>query len=131
MVYQPVFADHFEMGWLMLADFLITQGKYDQAEEYCRQCLKYNRSQVKAQEFMGIIKEREKSFVNAAQHYEQAWILSSKQAPTIGFRLAFNYLKAKRLVEAIDICHEVLHNFPDYPEIKDKVLLPARLALRN
>lgn len=23
-VYQPVYAEHFEMGWLMLADFLIT-----------------------------------------------------------------------------------------------------------
>ena len=25
-----------------------------------------------------------------------------------GYRLAFNYLKAKRLVDAIDVCHKVL-----------------------
>lgn len=27
-----------------------------------------------------------------------------------GFRLAFNYLKAKRLVDAIDVCHKVQIN---------------------
>ena len=26
----------------------------------------------------------------------------------LGYRLAFNYLKAKRLVDAIDVCHKVL-----------------------
>ena len=25
----------------------------------------------------------------------------------LGYRLAFNYLKAKRLVDAIDVCHKV------------------------
>ena len=28
-----------------------------------------------------------------------------------GYRLAFNYLKAKRLVDAIDVCHKVDLNF--------------------
>lgn len=27
-----------------------------------------------------------------------------------GYRLAFNYLKAKRLVDAIDVCHKVQMN---------------------
>jgi len=28
---------------------------------------------VKAEEFMGIIKEKEQSYVDAANHYEKAW----------------------------------------------------------
>ena len=61
----------------------------------------------------------------------------------MGFKLGFNYLKAKRCaafaprngggavsltvafvvclrryVEAIDICHQVLDKFPNYPKIK-------------
>jgi tetratricopeptide repeat protein 21B len=36
----------------------------------------------------------------------------------VGFKLGFNYLKAKRYVEAIDICHQVLDKFPNYPKIK-------------
>ena len=33
---------------------------------------------------MGVIKEREKKFGNAAEFYEQAWKLSSQSAPSIG-----------------------------------------------
>jgi hypothetical protein len=29
---------------------------------------------------------------------------------TAGYKLAFNYLKAKRFVDAIDVCHKVRKN---------------------
>ncbi len=48
----------------------------------------------------------------------------------VGYKLAFNYLKAKRLVEAIDVCHKVLKLFPDYPRIRKDVLEKARQAIR-
>jgi tetratricopeptide repeat protein 21B len=48
----------------------------------------------------------------------------------VGYKLAFNYLKAKRHVEAIHICHVVLELFPDYPKIRKEVLDKARAALR-
>ena len=44
---------------------------------------------------------------NAAEFYENAWEFSGKSDSSIGFKLAFNYLKAKRFVEAVDICHHV------------------------
>lgn len=47
-----------------------------------------------------------------------------------GYRLAFNYLKAKRLVEAIDVCHAVLHQHPNYPKIRPDILDKARQGLR-
>jgi tetratricopeptide repeat protein 21B len=49
----------------------------------------------KAEEYMGLIKEKEQSFVDAATHYETAFKLLNKKNPNMGFRLAFNYLKAR------------------------------------
>ena len=47
-----------------------------------------------------------------------------------GFKLAFNYLKAKKLVQAIDVCHKVLTTHPNYPKIKKDVLERARSLIR-
>ena len=47
-----------------------------------------------------------------------------------GYKLAFNYLKAKRFVDAIDVCHKVLEKHPQYPKIERDILDKARLSLR-
>ena len=39
--------------------------------------------------------------------------------------------KSKRYVEAIDVCHKVLSQYPDYPKIRKDVLEKARQALRT
>ena len=46
------------------------------------------------------------------------------------YKLAFNYLKAKRYVEAIDICNDVLTMYPDYPKIRKEILEKAMSSLR-
>jgi tetratricopeptide repeat protein 21B len=48
----------------------------------------------------------------------------------VGFKLAFNYLKAKRFVDATNVCHKVLQQYPDYPRIRDEILEKAISALR-
>jgi tetratricopeptide repeat protein 21B len=98
-----------------MADFYISVNKYDLAEAELKKCLKYNRSLVKAEELMGQIKEKEKAYVDAAEHYERAFTMASKRNPGVGFRLAFNYLKANRLVEAIDVGKDIQKQFPNYP----------------
>ena len=51
-------------------------------------------------------------------------------SPVIGFKLAFNYLKAKKYVDAINVCHKVLKQFPDYPRMRKDILDKARANLR-
>jgi hypothetical protein len=51
-------------------------------------------------------------------------------SPSIGYLLAFNYLKAKRHVEAIDVANEVIKRFPAYPRIRTEVLQVAMQSLR-
>ena len=48
----------------------------------------------------------------------------------MGHKLSFNYLKAKKFVEAIDVCHKVLRQYPDYTRIRHEVLERAREYVR-
>jgi tetratricopeptide repeat protein 21B len=122
--------DDFERGWLMLADVYINGGKYDLAEELCWRCLASNKSCAKAWEFLGVVKEREMSYKDAAAHYEKAWFYENEASAAVGYKLSFNYLKAKKYVEAIGVCHKVLTQYPDYPKINSDVLEKAREALK-
>ncbi|XP_035377935.1 tetratricopeptide repeat protein 21B [Electrophorus electricus] len=131
MNWNIIDADEFEKSWLLLADIYIQSGKYDMAGELLKRCLRHNKSCCKAYEYMGYIMEKEQSFRDAAMNYELAWKYGSQASPTVGYKLAFNYLKAKRYVNAIDVCHKVLDAHPNYPRIRKDILDKARAALRS
>ncbi|XP_048342203.1 tetratricopeptide repeat protein 21B isoform X2 [Sphaerodactylus townsendi] len=131
MNWNPIDAEEFEKSWLLLADIYIQSAKYDMASELLKRCLHHNRSCCKAYEYMGYIMEKEQAYKDAAVNYEMAWKYGNQTSPTIGFKLAFNYLKAKRYVDAINICHKVLAAHPHYPKIKKEILDKARTALRT
>uniref|UniRef100_A0A671Q659 Tetratricopeptide repeat protein 21B-like n=1 Tax=Sinocyclocheilus anshuiensis TaxID=1608454 RepID=A0A671Q659_9TELE len=102
MNWNIIDADEFEKSWLLLADIYIQSGKYDMAGELLKRCLRHNK----------VIKR-----------------LHAVCLP--GYKLAFNYLKAKRHVDAIDVCHKVLDAHPNYPRIRKDILDKARAALRS
>ncbi|XP_069907106.1 tetratricopeptide repeat protein 21A isoform X3 [Oryctolagus cuniculus] len=84
----------------------------------------------KAYEYLGFIMEKEQSYKDAATNYELAWKYSHHASPAIGFKLAFNYLKDKKFVEAIEICHRVLAEYPNYPKIREEILVKAQGSLK-
>lgn len=131
MTFDKEMADDFEQSYLLLADIYIQRGKFDLAQELCKRCLGYNRSCAKAWEYMGLVMEKEQSYRDAADHYEQAWKFDGEASATVGYKLAFNYLKARRYVEAINVCHKVISMYPDYPKIRRDILDKARASLRN
>uniref|UniRef100_A0A8C5LIB4 Tetratricopeptide repeat protein 21B n=1 Tax=Jaculus jaculus TaxID=51337 RepID=A0A8C5LIB4_JACJA len=130
MTWNPVDAEEFEKSWLLLADVYIQLAKYDMAEELLKRCLRHNRSCCKAYEYMGYMMEKEQAYADAALNYEMAWKHGNQSNPAMGYKLAFNYLKAKRYVDAIGICHQVLKTHPTYPKIKKDILDKARTCLR-
>ncbi|XP_048165484.1 tetratricopeptide repeat protein 21B isoform X3 [Corvus hawaiiensis] len=131
MSWNPIDAEEFEKSWLLLADIYIQSAKYDMAGELLKRCLRHNRSCCKAYEYMGYIMEKEQAYKDAAINYEIAWKYGNQTNPTVGYKLAFNYLKGKRYVDAIDVCHKVLKAHPDYPKIRKEILDKARASLRN
>jgi len=100
-----------------MADYYISVNKYDLAEGELKKCLKYNKSNIKAEELMGIIKEKEKAYVDASEHYHKAFEMSNKKNGGVGYRLAYNYLKADRLVDSIDVGKEILKLYPNFPKV--------------
>ncbi|CAH1774388.1 unnamed protein product [Owenia fusiformis] len=123
-------AEDLEKSWLLLSDMFIQTGKFDMATELLKRCLQHNKSCTKAYEYMGHIMEKEQSYKDAAKNYEMAWKYGNKNSPNIGYKLGFNYLKARRFVDAIDICHHVLKGHPNYPKIRKDILDKARASLR-
>lgn len=109
-----------------MADYYISVNKYDLAEAELKKALKYNKSTIKAEELMGLIKEKEKAYVDAADHYKRAFQMSNKKNGGVGYRLAFNYLKASRFVDAIDVGKEVLKINPAYPKLQSDIIDKAR-----
>ncbi|XP_078085798.1 tetratricopeptide repeat protein 21B [Mustelus asterias] len=124
-------AEEFEKSWLLLADIYIKAGKHDLATELLKHCLQYNESCCKAYEYLGFIMEKEQSYMDAVTNYKLAWKCSNEANPAIGYKLAFNYLKAKMYMHAIDICHKVLKNHPTYPKIQKEVFEKARASLKQ
>ncbi|KAL2085404.1 hypothetical protein ACEWY4_018724 [Coilia grayii] len=123
-------ADDLERGQLLLADMYIGSGKYDIATKLAKLCLSRNKSCCKALEYLGYIAESEHSYRDAAEYYAEAWRLSYRVNPTIGYRLAFNYLKFKKYTDAIDVCYKVLEEHRDFPQIETDILHRAQQALR-
>ena len=48
----------------------------------------------------------------------------------LGAKLAYNYLKCRRLFDCIETCHCVLQLSPDHPKIKRDILDKARAFIR-
>ncbi|KAI8469287.1 MAG: intraflagellar transport protein [Monoraphidium minutum] len=128
--YHPAEADAFERAWLALADIHVQGGKFDLAQDLCTRCLKHNKSCARAWELAGSIAEREQAYADAAWNYEAAWRLTGSTDPTVGYKLAFNYLKAGRLVDAAAAAMGVLKADPSYPSIRKDILDKARAGLR-
>ena len=47
---------------------------------------------------MGLIRQKEQAYADAADFYQKAFDLTSRKSAGIGFRLAYNYMKAKRYI---------------------------------
>ena len=120
----------FEKSYLLLAEVYNEIGKFELSTELCKKVLTLNKSNGKAWEILGSIMEKEAAYRDASENYEQAWYNCGQSNVNIGYKLAFNLLKCKKLVECIDVCHAILKLNPDMPKIRKDVLDKARAGLR-
>lgn len=82
---------------------------------------------------MGLIREKEQAYADASDFYEKAFELTSRKSAAIGYRLAYNYMKAKRYIECLEVCRQVTEVHPNYVAIKtdieEKVILSIRWSI--
>ena len=130
MPYNQDHAEEFEDCWLLLAEIYMQSQKYDLAQGLCNKCLEHNKSSAAALERLGVIMEKQAAYVDSADHYERAWYYQNEASASIGYKLAFNYLKAKKYTKAIDVAKKVLKQYPDYPKIRVDILQKAYSSLK-
>ena len=101
-----------------------------QTETACKNCLRINNSSAKAHDILGQLYERGNNFEDSTKHLEDAWHLHQESDPSIGFRLAHNYMKASRYIDAIEVSQLILRKFPTFPRIKEDILDKCRGFIR-
>ena len=99
------------------------------AEEYLFKVINLNIAQIKAYEFLAMIKDKESKFEEACGYYEKAWEYSNKNNANIGYKLAISYINSKQYVKALNICNEIKRKFKEYPI--DDLALQAKNGLGN
>lgn len=114
--------EDFAKASLLHAKLNIEKGRYDVAQDAIRGVLANNRSSSAAWELMGLVMEKEQDYSKAAGCYERAWKLEFQSSASVGYKLAFCYMRSGKYVESIDICEAVLAYFPEYPKIKEEIL---------
>ena len=129
--YDPESSVFFERGYLLHAYLQYINTKEDLAIQACQTCLKVNSANINSYELLGVIKEDNSDSSGAADLYEKAWQLSNKSSARIGLRLAQCYLNAKKYVQCISVCKDVLDKFPNTPNIENEILPKALSLLRT
>uniref|UniRef100_A0A1I7TW51 TPR_REGION domain-containing protein n=1 Tax=Caenorhabditis tropicalis TaxID=1561998 RepID=A0A1I7TW51_9PELO len=124
-------SDYLERCWLLLADIYIQQNKNDQAINFLELVFKNNCNCLKAFELYGLMKEKEQKYVEAYKMYEKAFMATKERNPQFGYKLAFTYLKARRLFACIETCQKVLDLNPQYPKIKKEIMDKAKAQIRT
>ncbi|KAF5300446.1 hypothetical protein FQA39_LY02245 [Lamprigera yunnana] len=115
-------AEYLERCWLLLADYYLQSSKLETAADLLKKILVHNKGCTKAYEVLGQILEKEQSYKDACMYYENAWKYCCKLNPSIGYKLAHNFMKSKRYAEAIDVCQQLLKTHPNYPKIRKDIL---------
>ncbi|KAL0241567.1 hypothetical protein GEMRC1_006802 [Eukaryota sp. GEM-RC1] len=124
------YSEEFEISCLFLAQLYIQSNKYEYALELCDKVLSYNKSCSLAWELKGDIDEQDHAYRDAAINFDRSWQNGGQESSTVGYKLAFNYLKAEDYIRAIEVCHKVLDNNSTYDAIYNDVLMKAKEALK-
>ena len=69
LVYQQEYGEDIEKAWLLHAESYIHIKKFDNAEDILRNLLRENKSCDKAEELMGLIREKDLAYADAAEFY--------------------------------------------------------------
>ena len=90
------FYSDYERGFLIMTYLFLLTENLKKAEESIEKVLTLNIAQVKAYEYLAMIKEKENKFEEACACYEKAWEYSNKNSANIGYQLAVSYLNGKQ-----------------------------------
>ena len=105
------------------------------AEPFMKKCVDLTKNEEGCMYYGWAIKDDKlfcrEAYVDAAAPYDRAFQMSNRKNCAVGFRLAFNYLKASRYVDTIDVSKEILKVEPTYPKVQTDLIDKARSQIRS
>jgi len=128
--YNIEFGDDFERCYLHLAESYILRDKFDLAVDLCKRCLVFNKSCSPAWETIGDIMGKQYDFESASECYEKCWDIETSISASIGYKLAYSYMKGDHTIASLGICQKVLKEFPDFNKIKVDIMTKCVSELR-
>lgn len=129
--WTPDCGDVLESCWLRLVELHVESGRPEAAVGLLERTLNFNQSCSEAHLKLAEIHERNGASALSIASYQQAWRLTGHSDPRVGYKLACAHLKSRRYVHAIQACHQVLKQNPDYPKIRKEILEKARALLKT
>lgn len=121
----------FVEAYLMITQISLKDDSLNEAREYVEKAIELDKSCVKAWEMAAQISEKQKDWASSAFYLEKAWNLTGKNDCNIGYRLCLSYMKAQSPVNAIKVASSVLSRHPNYPKIKEQILIPCCDLIRT
>lgn len=115
----------FVEAFLMMTVISLKENSIDEALKFVERANELDQSCVKAWDLIAQINEKQKKYIDASVALEHAYELTSKNNFAIGYRLALCYMKASQPVRAIKVARQILAKHPNYPRIKEQVLIPC------
>lgn len=126
-----IFETIFEKTFILLSEIYILKSNNEMAFKLLKMLISENASCGKAWELIGSIQESTSDFSAASKSFEKAWLLSEENNPSFGYKFAVNLMQSGDNLRCVDVCHNILGKYPNYPKLKKEVMDVARRNLRK
>lgn len=122
---------YFEESYLIRAYIISLKTNYNSAQNYIYLAIGLNRCCKKAWEMCAEINLKRKMYQEAANAFKFCWELCDKKDLEIGYNYAYCSMKSKDYETALITCREVLNDHPEYKDLKEKVMIPSYLKIKD
>lgn len=116
---------YFEETYLMLAFIVEKETNFNSAQHYIYLALELNMSCKKGWEMSAKVQLKRKMYLEASSAFKYCWELCDHSDPEIGYNYAYCCMKAKKYDIALIVSREVMNLYPDYKDLREKVVKPS------
>ena len=120
----------FEEAYLMKAQIMMNEKKYQAAKHLIYLALHLNLSCKKAWQMYAFVQSKNHMHSEATNAYLHCWSLSGKIDIESAYQCTISAKKAKKPEEALLMSREIMQTNPCFKDIKENVIIPSYLMLR-
>ncbi|OHT16820.1 TPR Domain containing protein [Tritrichomonas foetus] len=121
----------FEEAYLIRAHIVTTQTNFSSAQHFILLALELDMCCKKGWEMSAQVNMKRKMYQEAAVAYGYCWQLCDHKDPEVGYNYAYCSMKAKNYDNALIICRGVMDIYPEYKDLREKVMIPSYHMIKS